>query len=86
METKPRTHEMGACVTKSRELRLSYWRTKAPEDLEAFKQAERERYIQHYKENKEEGNQRTKVWKQKQSKIIVKCEICGVEIKKPCLK
>ena len=62
---KPRTPEMEACVTKSRELRLIYSRTKAPEYLEAFKQAERERYGQHYKENPEKEKTTEEVMRSK---------------------
>ena len=83
---KTRTPEMEACVTKSRELFRIYWNNKTPEALESFKQAERERYKQHYKENPEKERQRVKEWHQKQNKIFDKCEICGVEMKKPSMK
>ena len=71
MQPTQRTPEMDDCLRKSKALFKVYYKTRSEEDHEAFKQAERERARQWYTER---------------SKIIVKCKICNVEMKKPNMK
>ena len=79
---KQRTPEMDICVKKSKAMFKIYNKTRSEDDHELFLQAERERYKQHYKEHTEEENKRTAEWRKEQNKIIVKCKICNVEMKK----
>ena len=66
METN-RTPEMEELLQKSRELTKFFRKEKTEEALENFKEAERQRYRQYYKENRESELKRVADYKKKQS-------------------
>ena len=75
-----------SCVKKAKALSKIYYKTRTEEAHEALKQAESERAKQKYKEHTKEETKRTTEWRKEQSKIIVKCEHCNIELKRPSIR
>ena len=82
MEIKYRSSEMEELLLKSNSFLKFYRKEKTEEAKENFKEAERQRHKQYYKENTKLEIQRTKEWAIKQSNVFITCPNCGVEIKK----
>ena len=82
MEIKYRSSEMEVLLLNSHSLLEIYRKEKTEEAKENFKEAERQRHKQYYKENTKLEIQRTKEYAKKQSKVFVTCPNCNTEIKK----
>ena len=82
MEIKYRSSEMEVLLLNSHSLLEIYRKEKTEEAKENFKEAERQRHKQYYKENTKLEIQRTKEWAKKQSNVFVTCPNCGIELKK----
>ena len=76
-----KTFLLEKCMLLRRKFRLE----RTDESLQQLKDAENERHRFYYKHNKETEKERTTKWHKEQSKIIVNCEICNIQIKKPSL-
>ena len=78
METK-RTPEMEELLQKSRELNKIFRTEKTEQALEKFKEVERQRYKQYYRENRESEIKR--VSECKKNKGFINCT-CGLAVPK----
>ena len=81
MPQKQFTPEMRALLDKCYKTRINLIKNPSPEAKEEYKQAERERHRQIYKENTEAENQRKKIWGSQD----IKCDICNVKLKRASL-
>ena len=80
----PRQHtvEMRELLDKCYKAEMNLLKNPTPEAKEAFKQAERERHRQIYKENTVAEKERVKRWASQE----VECHLCNVKLKKASLR
>ena len=82
MYQKQFTPEMRACLDKCYKMGMNLARNPTPEAKEEYKQAERERHRQIYKENPEAEKQRNKLWAGQETE----CKVCNVKLKMGSLR
>ena len=82
MQQKQFTPEMRALLDKCYKSHINLIKNPTLEAKEEFKQAERERHRQIYKENTEAEKQRTKLWGSQE----VECNVCNVKLKRASLR